>query len=163
MKPELLPVAAKDQLNLVLSFFPRVDSKASVVLAVDTAMLGYLASKIPQLKWPLSWPLLIPLAAFLLIFLSIWHLYKAAFPVLKGGSSSLVYFREIAARTEAKFIEEFSAQEASGYAKELLAQAWRNSEILIEKFNHLKRAFLFMALSVVPWTIALVQFAIKVT
>lgn len=38
MEPELLPGVAKDQLNLVLSFFPRVDAKASVVLAVDTGM-----------------------------------------------------------------------------------------------------------------------------
>jgi hypothetical protein len=151
----------KDQLNLVLSFFSRVDSKASVVLAVDTAMLGYLASKIPQVKWPPSWPLVIPLSAALLLFLSIWHLYKTAFPILKGGHSSRVYFREIAARTEAKFIDEFMAQQETDYSKDLLGQAWRNSEILVEKFNHLKSAFIFMALSVVPWTIALLQLAIK--
>lgn len=161
MKQELLVGAAKDQLSLVLSFFGRVDSKASVVLAVDTAMLGYLASKIPELKLQPLWPLLIPLAAFVLIFLSIWHLYRTAFPVLKGGNSSLIYFREIAERTEAKFIDEFTELQEAAYAKELLGQAWRNSEILTAKFYHLKFAFIFMALSVVPWTIALIQFAIK--
>ena len=161
MKPELLPGVAKDQLNLVLSFFARVDSKASVVLAVDTAMLGYLAAKIPQITWPPSWSLVIPMSAFALIFISVWHLYKTAFPNLKGGSSSLVYFREIAVRTESKFIDEFSAQQESAYARDLLAQTWRNSEILVEKFNHLKCAFIFMGLAVVPWTIALVQFSIK--
>src|SRR5712671_2757203 len=127
MKPELLPSVAKDQLNLVLSFFARVDSKASVVLAVDTAMLGYLAAKLPQLKWPLSWLMLIPFAAFVLIFLSIWYLYKTAFPNLEGGNSSLIYFREIAARTETRFIDQFSAQQETDYAKDVLGQAWRNA------------------------------------
>jgi hypothetical protein len=50
MKPELLTSVAKDQLNLVLSFFSRVDAKASVVLGVDTAMAGYLAVRMPSLK-----------------------------------------------------------------------------------------------------------------
>jgi hypothetical protein len=124
-------------------------------------MLGYLASRLSQPNWPPRWPLLIPFAACCLIFISIWHLYKIAFPVLKGGKSSLVYFREIAARTEAKFIEEFAAQPEAEYAKDVLGQVWRNSEILVDKFNHLKCAFIFMALSVLPWTIALIQLAIK--
>jgi hypothetical protein len=161
MKPELLPSVAKDQLNLVLGFFPRVDSKASVVLAIDTAMLGYLGSKIPHVKWPLAWQLAIPLVAIALIFASIWHLYKTAFPDLKGGDSSLVYFQEIAKRTESRFIDDFAAQEQLAYAKDLLGQAWRNSEILVAKFKHLKYSFIFMALAVIPWTFALIQFSIK--
>lgn len=163
MKPELLPSVAKDQLNLVLSFFSRVDAKASVVLGVDTAMAGYLAGRLPPLKTMPFWQTLIPLAAFLLIGNSIWQLYKGAFPNLTGGHSSLVYFREIARRTEAKFIDEFASQDDSAYAKDLLGQAWRNSEILVEKFNHLRLAFLFMALAVFPWVISLAIFATRTT
>jgi hypothetical protein len=36
---------ARDQLNLVLSFFSRVDAKASALLAIDTGMLALLTSK----------------------------------------------------------------------------------------------------------------------
>jgi hypothetical protein len=158
MKPELLPGVAKDQLNLVLSFFSRVDAKASVVLAVDTAMAGYLAGRMPSLKTMLYWPTLIPLVAFVLIGISIWNLYKGAFPNLAGGNLSLVYFREIAKRTEAKFIEDFLAQEDTAYVKDVLGQAWRNSEILVEKFNHLRCAFIFMALAVLPWVVSLAIF-----
>jgi hypothetical protein len=120
MKPELLPGVAKDQLNLVLSFFSRVDAKASVVLAVDTAMAGYLAGRMPSLKAMPYWQTLIPLAAFILIGISIWNLYKGAFPNLVGGDSSLVYFREVAKRTEAKFIDEFLAQDETTYVKDVL-------------------------------------------
>lgn len=161
MKHELLPSVAKDQLNLVLGFFSRVDAKASVVLGVDMAMAGYLAGRMPSLKTMPYWQTLIPLTAFLLIGNSIWQLYKGAFPNLVGGSSSLVYFREIARRTEAKFIEEFIAQDETAYAKDVLGQAWRNSEILVEKFNHLRLAFVFMALAVFPWAVSLAIFAAR--
>ena len=161
MKPELLPGTAKEQLNLVLGFFTRADSKASVVLAVDTGMAGYLASHL-SLQGSLStWEVLAPLVTFSLIGHSLWQLYRGAFPNLEGGSNSLVYFREIARRTEAKFIEEFAAQSESEYAREILGQAWRNSQILADKFNRLRVAFIFMALAVVPWVISLAQFAIQ--
>jgi hypothetical protein len=159
MKTELLLAQAKDQLNLVLSFFSRVDAKASVVLAMDTAMAGYLASRLPSPKTVLPWLLLIPLLAFVLIGISVWQLYKGAFPNLTGGKRSLVYFREVADRTEANFIDEFTEQSEVDRAKDLLGQVWRNSEILTEKFNHLKSAFIFMALAVVPWAFSLALFA----
>jgi hypothetical protein len=163
MNSELLPSAAKDELNLVLSFFSRVDAKAAVVLAVDTGMTGYLASHLPPLSNGKLWHLFIPMLAFGLIGVSFWHLYKGAFPALKGGNSSLIYFKEIAKRTEAKFIDEFAAQSESDFAKDVLGQVWRNSEILVEKFKHLKFAFIFMAIAVLPWTLALAQFAIPAT
>ena len=161
MKPELLPGVAKDELNLVLGFFSRVDAKASVVLAVDTGMVGYLAGRLPSASVLLSWRILIPLAAFLLIARSMWHLYKGGFPNLTGGNQSLVYFREIAKRTESKFIDEFMAQDETALVKDLLGQAWRNSEILVEKFDHLKLAFVFMALGVFPWVVSLAMFALR--
>jgi hypothetical protein len=159
MESELPPSVAKDQLGLVLSFFSRVDAKASVLLAVDTAMAGYLASHLPSPNSVPPWQLAVPSLTYVLIGISYWNLYKEAFPNLVGGNLSLVYFREIAKRTEAKFIEEFTAQSESDYARDLLGQAWRNSEILVEKFNHVKRAFIFTALAVLPWTISLAQFA----
>ncbi|MBZ5528003.1 MAG: DUF5706 domain-containing protein [Acidobacteriia bacterium] len=163
MKLELLPGVARDQLNLVLNFFSRVDAKASMVLAVDTAMAGYLAGRMPSLKTMPYWQTLIPLSAFLLIGNSIWNLYKGAFPNLQGGNLSLVYFREIAKRTEAKFIDEFLAQDETSYVKDVLGQVWRNSEILTEKFKHLKVAFIFMALAVLPWVVSLASFAARTT
>lgn len=161
MKADLLPSIARDQLKLVLDFFHRVDAKASVVLAVDTGMAGYLASHLPSLGTMPIWQMLAPLLAFALVGNSLWHLYKGAFPNLAGGNLSLVYFREIAKRTEAKFIDEFAAQSESDYAKDVLGQVWRNSEILIDKFNRLKLAFIFMALAVLPWVISLAQFAVQ--
>lgn len=161
MKDENLAGASKDQLNLVLSFFSRVDSKASVVLAVDTGMVGYLATHLPAPRTLASWELIPPSLAFLLSALSYWHLYKGAFPTLEGGNLSLIYFREIAKRTESKFIDEFIAQSETAYNKDMLGQVWRNSEILKQKFDHMKWSFIFLACSAVPWSIALALSAVR--
>lgn len=148
--------AARDQLALVLGFFPRVDAKLSVVLGIDIAMLGYMASKVPpwssigQSAWIALGTTTVLLVA------SLWHLYQGSFPNLEGGGGSLVYFGEIAKRTEARFIEEYRALTEEGLAKDLLGQAWRNSEILRQKFSHLVWAYRFMGLASFAWASALV-------
>jgi hypothetical protein len=151
--------AALDQLNLILSFFPRVDAKLSVLVAVNTGMLAVLATNAPPLA-KLSWPTItIAALAILLIGTSLWFLYQGAFPRLKGGAASLVYFREIALRTEHKFIEEFKVQTDEYRVDDLLGQVWRNSEILKKKFDALKLAFILLAVALAPWLCSLVLFA----
>jgi hypothetical protein len=160
MKEELLLSAAKDQLHLVLSFFPRVDSKASVVLAVNTGMLGYLATRMPAPATIAPWELVTPTIAFVLLGISFVYLYKGAFPDLRGGNESLIYFSEIAKKTETKFLQEFSQLSEAEYVSEFCGQTWRNSQILATKFRCLKSAFVFLAVAVVPWTFSLIEFAI---
>jgi hypothetical protein len=150
--------AGKDQLNLVLSFFARVESKSSVLLAIDTGMLGFLAANAPPLRESTLFMVIAAIMALVLLSASIVMLYRGAFPQLTGGHGSLVYFREIAARTEHKFVEEFKAQSEEHYADELLRQAWRNSEILRAKFDCLKHAFTLMALAILPWLITVALF-----
>jgi hypothetical protein len=161
MESERLASACQEQLKLVLSFFSRVDAKSSVLLAVDTGMLGYLATHIPSVGSLRSWELVAPALAFVLLGLSLVYLYRGAFPALSGGQSSLVYFSEIAQRTEAKFIDQFIDQRDGEYVKDLLGQVWRNSEILKMKFSFVKTAFIFMAWAVLPWTVALASFAVR--
>jgi hypothetical protein len=159
MKNESLYHASKDQLTLVLSFFARVDAKLSVVLAVDTGMIAVLGTDAPPVR-NFSWLMLIFAGVtILLLGLSIFFLYRGAFPSLKGGQASLVYFREIANRTEHKFIEAFKAQGDEQYVTDLLGQVWRNSEILKIKFDSLKIAFTLLALAIVPWIVSLALFA----
>ena len=158
MKSENLYSASKDQLSVVLSFFSRVDAKLSVILAVDTGMLAVLATDAPPVKH-FSWLMIIFAAiTILLLALSIIFLYRGAFPSLKGGHASLIYFREIANRTEHKFIEEFKAQTDEQHVSDLLGQVWRNSEILKIKFDSLKTAFMLLARAIIPWVISLAMF-----
>jgi hypothetical protein len=159
MDDKHLSEAAAAQLDRVLAFFPRADAKGSVLLAVDTGMLAVLASNSPPLA-SFDWWILITVMPVILLGISLWHLYMGAFPSLKGGHDSLIYFREISKRTESRFIEEFLAQPDDGLLKDLLIQVWRNSEILKAKFDHISSAFNWTALAILPWLGSLVLLAI---
>ena len=161
MEQERLISACNAELHLVLRFFPRVDTKASVILGVDAAMVGYLSAHFPATNSVRWWECISPTIAFALLAVSFWYLYHGAFPRLKGGERSLIYFREIASRMESKFIDEFTNQQEPEYIRDTLGQVWRNSDILSEKFACLKLSFLLSALAVLPWAIALIDFAIR--
>jgi hypothetical protein len=159
METDKLLSASRDQLNLILGFFPRVESKASVLLAINTGMLAFTASNAPPLKELSCWMDISAAATLLLLAASISVLYRGAFPRLAGGEDSLIYFRRVASRTEHKFIEEFKKQGVEQYSDDLLAQAWRNSAILQAKFNSLKHSFILTALAIIPWVATLALFA----
>lgn len=150
---------ARDQLTLILSFFPRVDAKTSAVLAINTAMLAVLASNAPPISAMSVFSCVLAGITLAMIIVSLWFLYRVAFPALDGGHESLIYFREIARRTESNFIDAFSAQEEVPRVKDLLGQVWRNSCILTAKFDALKRAFILMALAIIPWAFAVALFS----
>jgi hypothetical protein len=150
---------ARDQLNLVLSFFSRVDAKFSTILAIDTGMLAAVGASFPsadQFKW---WLAIAPAITVVLLCLSYFHLYRGGFPNVDGGHDSFIYFRSIAKRTEAKFIQGYLSQSHDELKHDVLGQVWRNSEILAFKFDRLKSAFIFMAWAVLPWVLSLVLFA----
>ena len=144
---------------MVLGFFARVDTKASAVLAINTGMLAVLASNAsPVINMSLLSGVLAGITAAM-VGGSLWFLYRVAFPVLHVGHKSLIYFREIAKRTEAVFIEEFLRQDDAARTKDLLGQVWRNSEILKLKFDSLRWAFILMALAIIPWVTAVSLFS----
>lgn len=149
--------AANDQLNRVLGFFPRVDAKASVILSINIGMLALLAVNAPAWR-EFQWPMLIAALPLVLIGISLVQLYLNAFPQLDGGHDSMVYFREIAKKTEVKYVEEFVKLGEDEYLKDLLSQTWRNSEILKKKFDHVRMAFVFLAWGIAPWLVSLAVF-----
>ena len=151
---------ARDQLDLVLRFFSRVDAKLSTVLAINTGMLGALGAMVPPIQTA-SWPMAIaPVLTVILLGFSYIFLYRGGFPVTKGGYASLIYFKNIAERNEASFITAYTNLNTDELRSDLLAQVWRNSEILSAKFNCLRSAFVAMALGVLPWMVSLCVFAL---
>jgi len=146
--------AALEQLKLVLGFFPRTETMIATVLGVDLGMMAILVSHLPPVHamTPLTSMALIPA---ILCAGSLVDLYRAAFPRLDGGRASLVYFGEIADRTEAAFVAAFLEQKDGAYARDLLEQTWRNSQILTTKYRSLKKSFHWLAAAVFPWIIVL--------
>jgi len=158
MNPELQKSAAKETLDHVMSLFPRVDTSLSLVFGVDIGMLALLAANAPSLA---SFQGFMIFAAIpvLLLGCSLWQIYHGVFPRLEGSQRSLIYFREIASRTQSDFFQEFKTQSDEVYINGVLAQLWANSQILTQKYQHLKQAFIFLAWSLVPWLVTLGAFA----
>ncbi|MDR3444472.1 Pycsar system effector family protein [Dyella sp.] len=152
--------AAKNQLDLVLSFFPRMDAKLSVVLGLDIGMLGVLAAKVPTDVGSVPAFTWYVIAGFLVaILVSFVQLYLGSYPNVKGGEDSIIFFRCIAGKTEHKFLEAFKDLTQERLADELLGQAWRNAQILDKKITALKWAHIFTVVAVAPWAVALGRFA----
>jgi hypothetical protein len=151
--------SAKDQLNLILSFFPRVDTKLSVVLGVDVGMLGLLMSKAPPALNGLTGWAIPALALFgAAMILSLYRLYRGAFPDIENTGASLVFFGDIAKLKMADFLADYSKQSTDELADALLGQAWRNAVILSDKFSNLKSAYRATVLGIAPWIFCLYVF-----
>lgn len=153
---------AKDQLALVLSFFARVETKLSVVLAVDLAMISIAFAKVLPVT-DVS-PSVIGLLALFAVMqvASLILLYRGSFPHLTDGERSLIYFRTVAAFDEVDYRTRFSQRDLGAHTDDVIDQAWINARILTVKFDRLKRAYFWMGLSVAPWVAALAVLALSV-
>lgn len=147
--------AARDQLDRTMEFFSRVDGKASVLLAVNTSMLALLATWVTPVSSLETTEVVAAAVSALLIAASLWHVYREGFPALEGGEESHLYFRQIASRTEAKYAASWRQMTDQQYLDDLLGQIWRNSVILKQKFDHVRWALRLLALSLLPWCVAL--------
>lgn len=149
------------RLHHVLSFFDRVDTKLSVVLGVNVAMLGVIATQADEIHRisALGW-----LALIVYGVCSAWSfvcLYRGSFPQLSGGSGSLIYFAQIAARPPETFTGELFAQSEEARLADVVEQLRVNSSIVTTKYSCLCRAYRLMAISLIPWATALVIFELQ--
>lgn len=143
--------AGWSQLNLVLSFYSRIDTKASIILGLDVGMIATIFARVPPLKEVSLLLCMIAIPFFIAIVTSLWRLHSGSRPRLNGGTNSLIYFRSIAGMRESEFIAACQKRPAAGLADDLFEQAWRNSTILTQKFSHLQGAHDAALLAAIPW------------
>lgn len=154
MKSNLMLETVNAQFDRVLSQFGRIDSRASVILSIDLGMLTLLALNYPFQSELTCWHL-VGFVPLIFVTISLIQLYKSQYPDFDGGSQSLFYFKEIAAKTEVNFSNAFVALTEEQAIKEILCQIWRNSSILNAKFKYLKLSIFWMAVSIIFWLISL--------
>lgn len=144
---------ASDQLNRILTFFPRVDSRASMLFASNSAILGVLAARV-KVEHLQNWHVYIPASlALVALAYSFANLYMCAFPNTKGGNGSNVFFGSIAQKTESTYVDAMRGLDESEWMRDLSAQIWRNSEILCLKYKYLKHSMSSTIFCLVPWAI----------
>lgn len=151
--------AAEQRLDRLLDWVGRSDTKFSVVLGVDTAMLGFLATSASARPVPLG-AIIFALASVALLVLSLIFVYRGTYPRTHGPNESLVYFGSIAEKELEKFKNEFLAYDLQSHLNDVLEQIHRNSEILNGKFAKLQRAYESMLIAAIPWTISLYLFGV---
>ncbi|MGE6694715.1 Pycsar system effector family protein [Sphingobium limneticum] len=149
------------QLDRVLGFFPRVDTKAGGLFAVNAAMLTIAAINVQAGDLGL-WYIAIP-GVLMLVGLAVSYtfLYRCNFPDLKGGQGSLIYFAEVQKRTESVFLKDYEAASDDVYRQDLLGQVWRNSQILCQKYTAIAWAIRSSVLTLLPFAIFLTMTAIR--
>lgn len=143
------------QLDRIQSYYPRIDAKVSALFAISSGQIAVAALNLSADDLT-KWWVAVPAAVFLLtIAWTILNLYRCAYPHLKGGTESLVYFNEIAKLTESTYVSRFTSLPQERLEADLAGQIWRNSEIVACKYGYLKHATIAATLSLLPWTILL--------
>jgi len=128
---------------------------------VNSALLAVQAINVQRPDFVIWYHVLALISSTVLICASMYFVYRCIFPSLKGGHSSLIYFREIAKLREAEYLTAIKSASLTDLIDDFLGQAWRNAEILGAKFDHIKTAFTLTGLGLVPWLTFLVLAALS--
>jgi hypothetical protein len=146
---------AERHLVLIQSFFPRIDTKVSALFAISSAQIAVASLNITigdLQKWYVALAAILFVAGMAIVQFA---LYTCTYPQLKGGSQSIIYFGEIAKRSEANFLRDYNAMSLQELHDEIASQIWRNSEIVAAKYKALKLATRAIIASLVPWAVIL--------
>lgn len=139
----------------LLTWISAAEARISLVLGLDTAMMGALAVFAPSPKlWTVAASSFGAIAVASLA-LSLICLAFATFPRTDGPKRSLIYFGGIVSRDSDQFLSEMRALSVGQYIEDLSRQCYRNAEIATTKFSWVKRAQIALFLAIAPWGIAL--------
>lgn len=151
---------AEKNLGHLLEWIGRFDTKSSVVLGIDTGMLGALATFAPAFN--LWTPLMkgCVILSLILLLVSFLFVYLSNYPRLKGPNNSLFYFGSICRKCFEQYSLEFSGLSTDQCLEDILQQCHRNSEILNKKFANLRWAYRLLLLAVFPWAFTIYLFRV---
>ncbi len=142
------------ELDLIMTFHERVESRFALLFGVNGALLATLAGATPPLH---ELTVIRAALVFLTVFMvgtSIACIYRGLFPRLSGPMNSLLYFRSVAAYLEEDYAGEWQAVDATQLVDDLARQVWQNARLVTAKFRNLRAAFSLTVAALVPWAVA---------
>lgn len=150
--------AAESSLERQLEWNTRFDNRSAVVLGVETAMLGVLASFAPDAAaW--TWPMIVAaIFAVGTIATSLILLALAQFPDTVAPAKTLLFWGIIGCMNCEDFKEQSIARTDEEHLADLLEQIHRVSEILCSKFKRLKASYKWTIFALAPWCVTLAFF-----
>ncbi|WP_310445993.1 Pycsar system effector family protein [Thiobacillus sp.] len=140
-----------------LGWIAAAEIKVGVIVALDTAMLGVLATSFSSLlpAERTAWANLFMFLAAITIVVAIICAAMSVLPRVNGPKKSLLFFGRIAQLHHPNYVANFRAATESELLEDCLAQIHRNAEIARDKFMWVGRSMKWSFLSLAPWVTAL--------
>lgn len=151
---------ALSELDRVSGYIPRAEGKVTTLFPVAIAMLGVIAVKIP-VNDPCSWRVVNAILAAACLAMCLWRVYETLFPRTTAPRVSLIFFGEIAKKSEAQYVADLSAADDALLIADAASQIWRNSEIVTAKYGTAKAAFRWLVTALPFWLIFLALVTLK--
>lgn len=142
-------------LDWVLDSIRAADSKSSVLLAIDAALLGSTIAAVASSGGPPPFEWATALLGIAFFGLGLFAIGIALLPRTEGPGGSLLYFGEVASRPLAEYVQLMRTMTQDNYLTDLALQCHRNSEIASAKFRWLSVASWLILLGVIPWSATL--------
>jgi hypothetical protein len=138
-----------------LAWIGAAEVKVGVIVAIDTAMLGALASVFGATQGRTMWAYVFTIAAAFTLGIAVICASRAVLPKLSGPQSSMIFFGRIAARvTGAEYVESFRTATTSKMLEDCLIQIHRNAQIASEKFMWVGHSMRWSFVALIPWVAA---------
>lgn len=139
------------QLGHISSFNSQIDSRATGILAMNTAILAVAAVNL-KLSDFCSFPTV--LSIVILSVASVFGLamiYALSFPTLKGEGNNLTYFGDIAKQQRVDFVAGIARSSSDAYSDWIIEQIWVVSSIVARRFTFLRLATISLMVAAVAF------------
>ncbi len=143
------------ELSRLLAWIQAADSRASIILPIDTAMLGLMAALLPKYICISNQMLAFPILAMLLLLFSITCLVFSSFPRTDGPKNSIIFFNGIAKRNINEYESSVLNLTINEYESDLIQQCHINAEIADVKYQWVKRSMAGLFLATPFWIISI--------
>ncbi len=152
--------AAEKNLERLIDWVGKFDTKASILLGIAIGMSGFLVTLAPPVsEWNIT-TYVVTTLSFALLLVTVMLISLATFPHTKSNNDSLLFFGTIPRHKTDEYVNAFGNQSPEVYLKDLLIQCHTNSQILNRKFSRLKWSYGTLTITLVPWVITIYQFRV---
>ena len=142
-------------LDRIHEWIRNVDTKASVILAMDTAMVAAIIALVPLgSAWGIDEVVWIALGIGLLL-LSVGLVTLAIHPQVTNPVRSLLFFGDIAQDDVAHYCSSIYERTPKSYLDDLNLQCHVNSKIASAKFKWVGLATTCLLIGILPWLISI--------
>lgn len=148
---------AKWLFERTIGWIGTADVKVGVAMALDTALLGGLATAFGaspvelRTSWTYLW-VLVSAGAFVL---GVFCAGMAAVPRMLGPVNSMIFFARVKEHKIGDYVAKFSTLSEKDLLEDLVVQIHRNAEIANDKHAWVRKSLMWSFLGMIPWVIAI--------